>query len=278
MKDAQYDTNSFCLSEIKHHYGDNVHILYDPLVATQLARLCTAQTVQPEINFLVESLYRYLVSQVVSAEFPRRRSRHESRMQAALSPQDRALERGIIEAEMIDPQTPVVSVDIARAGILPSLTCYNQLNQLMTPAAVRQDHIIMSRAVDATDHVVGARISGEKIGGPIDGRFVLFPDPMGATGSSLATAIRYYKENFGGNAARLITLNLIVTPEFVRRLRDDHPEVVVYALRLDRGMSPPEILETVPGERWEEEKGLNEHDYIVPGGGGFGEIMNNAWV
>jgi hypothetical protein len=54
--------------------------------------------------------------------------------------------------------------------------------------------------------------------------------------------------------------------------------VIVYALRLDRGLSPAEVLETVPGERWSEEKGLTDHHYIVPGGGGLGEIMNNSFV
>jgi len=38
------------------------------------------------------------------------------------------------------------------------------------------------------------------------------------------------------------------------------------------------VLATVPGERWGEENGLNDLQYIVPGGGGFGEIMNNAYV
>jgi hypothetical protein len=38
------------------------------------------------------------------------------------------------------------------------------------------------------------------------------------------------------------------------------------------------VLATVPGTHWAEEKGLDEHQYIVPGAGGVGEILNNAWV
>jgi len=49
-------------------------------------------------------------------------------------------------------------------------------------------------------------------------------------------------------------------------------------MRLDRGLSPPDVLAAVPGERWDDERGLNEHQYIVPGGGGLGEVMNNAFV
>jgi uracil phosphoribosyltransferase len=226
----------------------------------------------------VEDLYRILIHEVLNARFPTARAAMESRMQAVLTPQAQQERRGFIDGELLDEDTPVVTVDIARAGILPSLTCYNILNQTLNPDKVRQDHLIMSRATDAADHVVGARISGEKVGGPVDGRFVLFPDPMGATGSSLSTAISYYKDHFGGRPRELITLNLIITPEFIRRIKADHPEVQIFALRLDRGMSSEEVLQTIPGERWDEERGLNEHSYIVPGGGGLGEIMNNAWI
>ncbi|MEO1267266.1 MAG: uracil phosphoribosyltransferase [Myxococcota bacterium] len=264
--------------ELEHHYGDQVHLLADPTARTLLAHLCSPSTHQPRINQLVEALYRQLVIHVVNQELPTTRARFDSRMKGPLEHDGHDPERGVIETDVLDPNTPVVTVDIARAGILPSLTCYNTLNGLLDPASVRQDHLIMSRAVDADDHVVGARISGDKIGGPIEGRYVLLPDPMGATGSSLSTAVQYYKDTFGGQAARWITLNLIITPEFIRRIVNDHPDVVIYALRLDRGMSDPDVLATAPGTHWERESGLNEHDYIVPGGGGFGEIMNNAWI
>lgn len=278
MLDCQHKTHNHTPSELVHHYGENVHILAHPVALSQLARLCSPDTFQPEINRLVEDLYRILIYEVINAQLPASRTQVESRMQEALTPPERAQGRGIIDACMIDRDTPVVTVDIARAGILPSLTCYNVLNQVLNPEKVRQDHLIMSRATDAMDQVVGARISGEKVGGPVDGRVVIFPDPMGATGSSLSTAISYYKEAFGGDAKQLITLNLIVTPEFIQRIQKDHPEVLIYALRLDRGMSAADVMETTPGQRWEEERGLDAHGYIVPGGGGFGEIMNNAWI
>jgi uracil phosphoribosyltransferase len=71
---------------------------------------------------------------------------------------------------------------------------------------------------------------------------------------------------------------LIVTPQYLKQVRTRHPNAIVYAVRLDRGLSPPEVLKAKPGERWDEENGLNELQYIVPGGGGFGELMNNAYV
>ena len=58
-----------------------------------------------------------------------------------------------------------------------------------------------------------------------------------------------------------------MTPEFIRTITSALPDVTVYALRLDRGMSPAEVLEATPGKFWEREFGLNDHQYIVPGGG-----------
>jgi uracil phosphoribosyltransferase len=271
MRDKAYQTGSYDASEIEHRYGDRVHILKDPLGLSLLAKLCTQACVQPEISQLIRMLYRRLIHEVVNACFPRSNQRLETRM-IELS------DRGVLESELLDPQTPVVSVDIARAGTLPSQVCYEYLNHVLNPEVVRQDHLIMSRVTDDQQRVTGAIISGDKVGGPIDGRIVLFPDPMGATGSSLSKAITYMKESFGGSPAQLITLNLIVTPQFIRRLTDDHPDVQIYVLRLDRGMSNAAVLDTIPGERWSEELGLTDTDYIVPGGGGFGEIMNNAFV
>ena len=115
-------------------------------------------------------------------------------------------------------------------------------------------------------------------GGDVENAFLLFPDPMGATGSSLAKAIELYKSQIPGTPRRIVNVHLIVTPEYLRCMTREHPDVVIYAVRLDRGLSPPDVLATVPGTRWDEERGLDDHQYIVPGGGGFGELMNNAYV
>jgi uracil phosphoribosyltransferase len=183
---------------------------------------------------------------------------------------------GVYRGQVIDPQTRVVTVNIARAGTLPSQICFDTLNQLLDPAGVRQDHLLMARTVDEALQVTGAAVGASKIGGPIDGRIVLFPDPMGATGSSLSKAVSVYKNLVSGRAAKYIAIHLIITPEYLRRLSNDHPDLLIYAVRLDRGLSPPRVFDTAPGTHWDEERGLNEHQYIVPGGGGFGEIMNNA--
>jgi uracil phosphoribosyltransferase len=271
MRDTLYANVPFRLSEMTHHYGPHVHLVGNPFLLSQLATLCAKGVIQPRINQLVELLYADLVKTVVNAEFPRKSVSVPTRMIDS-TPQ------GLYQGEVIDPQVRVVTVNIARAGTLPSQVTYDLLNTTVDPSLVRQDHIIMSRMIDAAQAVVGSEIGGAKIGGDVDDAFVLFPDPMGATGGSLSTAITLYKTKVPGRPRRIITLNLIVTPEYLRRMTKDHPDVIIYALRLDRGLSPPEVFGTEPGALWDQERGLDDRQYIVPGGGGFGEIMNNAYV
>lgn len=136
----------------------------------------------------------------------------------------------------------------------------------------------MSRATDVDGHVTGATWHDAKIGREVGGRLVLFPDPMGATGTSLTSALNHYNTRLEGTPGRCIAMPLIVTPEYLRNVLRAHPTTLVYALRVDRGLSADDVLATVPGTRWDDERGLDNHQYIVPGAGGVGEILNNAWV
>ena len=70
----------------------------------------------------------------------------------------------------------------------------------------------------------------------------------------------------------------MVTPEAVRRVRERHPDVHLYAGRLDRGLSTERALAAEPGAFLDEERGLNDVQYIVPGAGGMGELLTNSWV
>ena len=271
MRDHAYDEIPYRAPEMPHRYGPSVHVLADPLALTQLARLCAKGTNQPDINRLVGELYRDLLRVVVNAEFPRRAVATPTRM-IDHTP------HGVFHGQTIDPQVRAVTVNIARAGTLPSQVAYDFLNTLLDPRVVRQDHFVMARVLDEAAHVTGAKIFGSKIGGDVDDAILLFPDPMGATGGSMCTAIEAYKKDVIGKPRKIIAANLIVTPEYLKRITTTHPEAIVYALRLDRGLSPEDIFDTVPGTHWDRERGLDDKQYIVPGGGGFGEIMNNAYV
>ncbi len=269
--DVQFQSLPYRPCEITHRYGDKVHILGDPLSLAMLARLCAKGTVQPEINRLVGELTRMLVHEVVATEFPREPTVVPTRMIDVTT-------RGVWRGDATATATPAVVVAVARAGLLPSQVAYDFLNQVLLPEGVRQDHLALARTVDDKGGVTGAGVYGSKIGGPVDGAMLLIPDPMGATGSTISKVIEQYGADAYGRPSKVIAVHFIITPEYLRHVTSKHPEVIVYALRLDRGLSPPEVLQTTPGERWAEERGLTDKHYIVPGGGGLGEVINNSFV
>lgn len=270
MRDRTYEHYDYRLSELEHGYGPNVHLLACPVLLTQLARLCRAETVQPEITWLVRDIYETMVRAVIANELPRTLASVDTRM-------IRSTPRAVWCGQVLDPTTRVITVDIARAGTMPSQIAFEALLRLLSPKNVRQDHLYMNRVTDLDGVVTGVSLSGSKIGGDVQDAIVLFPDPMGATGGSMSRAAQVYKHELKGTPRRVVTLNLIVTPEFIRRITADHPDMVLYAIRLDRGMSESRILETTLGAM-PDESGLDAHQYIVPGAGGLGEILNNSEV
>lgn len=234
-----------------------------------LAKLCDPSAHQPLINQLLHTLYGELVRTVANNEFPQKESPLVSRM-ASNHPE------GEYFGKILDPQTKVVCVNLARAGTVPSQICYDAFNYLLEPSGVRQDHISINRKVNEQEQVVGTNLGGLKIGGDIVDRIVVIPDPMGATGSTIQSAMEIYSQL--GKAKRYIAMHLIVTPEYLRLVTKRFPELKVYAIRLDRGLTPKNSLTEIPGSEWDAERGLNEKQYIIPGGGGLGEVINNAFV
>ncbi|MDD0851572.1 uracil phosphoribosyltransferase [Halobacteriovorax sp. GB3] len=269
--DQSYVNQKYSLSEIKHHYGENVHILSNPMAQSFLTKLSSPNAVQPILNSYIEYLYSTLLEAVVGHSFPRVKVQTDTRMKEFS-------EKGTLEIDVIDPNTHIVSVDLARAGIYPSHLCYHHLNFILDPKNLRQDHFYAQRKVNEKNEVVGVDVTGSKIGGPVDDAIILLPDPMGATGGSLSYAISHYKNEVKGKAKKFICMNLIVTPEYIKRMTTDHPDVEIFALRVDRGLSPKDVLLKEPGQEWDREVGLNEHQYIVPGAGGVGEVLNNAFI
>lgn len=82
----------------------------------------------------------------------------------------------------------------------------------------------------------------------LEARPVFILDPMLATGGSASEAVRQLKEA----GARQVTLaSVLATPEGLRRLEADHPDLTVVAAAVDRQ--------------------LNEKGYILPGLGDAGD-------
>ena len=255
--------------ELAHAYGERVHILDNAHLLTALARLSAPEAQNPELPSLVRTIYRGLLL-AASAELPRVAAEIPTRMSAA---HPRA---GVYRGPILDPAVRVVVADVVRGGIVPAQTCFEMLCAVLPPANVRLDHLTLQRVSDSAGRVIGADLSGCKLGGPVDGAYLLLPDPMGATGATTVRVLEHYLETCG-RPARILAMPMIATPEFLRAVLAPFPELVVYTARLDRGLSPPRALAAMPGERWVEERGLDAKGYIVPGAGGVGEVLNNAW-
>jgi len=271
MLEVAYAESRFRPPQIEHAYGANICLLDDPLSWSLLARLCSPDTGQPDVGRLVRMLYESLGRTVLSAELPRSAVSIATRMSSS---HPEAVYRGLA----LSREAKAVTVGIARAGTMPSQVLYDLMNDVLDPNLVRQDHLFMSRTTDAQGKVTGATWHDAKIGRDVADRHVLFPDPMGATGGSMVSAVDYYMKELSGRPARCIAMHLIITPEYVRRVTEAHPDLLVYALRLDRGLSTDKALASPPGTYPDEERGLNDIQYIVPGAGGVGELLNNAWV
>jgi uracil phosphoribosyltransferase len=256
---------------LEHRYGPQVRILDDPFLLTLLARIGAPETGTEQLPELVRSAYRRLLGEVIAREFPAVRGRVKTRMTASEP-------RAFYQGPLLCKDTRLVLCSVIRAGILPSQACYETACEVLPPQNVRLDFLNMSRVIGADHRVTGVRLDGSKIGGPVDDAIVLIPDPMGATGGTVCRAVDVYRDLGGGPAKKLIALHLMVTPEAVRRITATHPDVVVYAGRFDRGLSPEHVLKTVPGTHPELERGLNDVQYIVPGAGGMGELLTNSWV
>jgi uracil phosphoribosyltransferase len=256
--------------EIEHAYGDWVHILSDPYICTLLGRLGHPETPMRDIRPLLRRIYERLLGNALAAEFPHDTLRWPTRMASVM-------EEGHFEGELLSPGVPVVISCVARAGVQPSEICYESLLQVLPDQNVRLDYLTMSRRVDEAGHVVGTDDSGTKIGGDVKDAILLIPDPMGATGGTIERVLSIYEERGLGPWRMAIAMPMIATPEFIRRLTPKRDRLRIWAGRLDRGLSSPEVLATRPGER-DDERGLNDTQYIVPGAGGVGELLTNSWV
>ena len=84
----------------------------------------------------------------------------------------------------------------------------------------------------------------------VRGRHVLILDPMLATGGSGSAATSAVRE---GDPASIRFVCVVSAPEGIARMQADHPDVPIFTAAIDRQ--------------------LNEHGYILPGLGDFGDRL-----
>jgi len=259
------DNNSY----LKHHLGENVYILDDIYAFSVLAKLSVPDTKQPMVNIYLKELYKTLLNNVVSTCFPRKEIEFKTRM-------FEVDEHGVFNANVIDPDTKVLVCDVARAGMIPGQICFDNLNLYLNPENVVFDHIMASRDIEEEANSVNTVLAGMKIIPEFSDGYILIPDPMGASGSSIKKVIDLYKSMHKN--IKIIVMHLIVTPEYVKKITDSHPDVTIMAIRYDRGLSEQKSLDAEIGKYPEGEKSLTKTKYILPGAGGLGEIINNNYI
>ena len=137
-------------------------------------------------------------------------------------------------------KTDVVIVPVLRAG----LGMLDAVLELL-PAA-RVGHIGLQR--DEATAIASRYYS--KLPSRLDRSYVLMIDPMLATGGSAVAAIDLIKAA-GARVIRMICI--VAAPEGVRVVQERHPDVAVYTPVVDRE--------------------LNDHKFIVPGLGDFGDRL-----
>jgi len=134
----------------------------------------------------------------------------------------------------------VVVVPVLRAG----LGMLDAVLELIPTARV--GHIGLQR--DEMTAVASQYYS--KLPTDLSDSFVLMIDPMLATGGSAVAALDLIKRA-GGTEVRMICI--VAAPEGVALVEKHHPDVHIYTPAIDRG--------------------LNDHKYIVPGLGDFGDRL-----
>ncbi len=271
MDDWQNRTLQRSLNEIEHGYGDRVHLLGDPILRTQLARLGGPGLRQPAYNRVLEQLYDRILDAVIVHAFP-------AELRSVPSREANHHPDAVVTGELLAERVRVTVGAVARAGTLVGQRCYERLSQMFDPEGIRLDHVFTNRHTSAVGKLPCVDYLGSKTGGAVDGRILLIPEPLAATGATMRYTLDVFGKEVGGIPARTVAMHLVVTPEYLRDVVLPHPTLEVFTLRVDRGLSSPEIRATPPGTHLDRERGLDDQLRIVPGLGAVGDLINNCFV
>ena len=145
---------------------------------------------------------------------------------------------GMADARRVDGGVVVVPVLRAGLGMLDAVL------ELIPTARV--GHIGLQRdEATAVASQYYARLPGD-----LAGNYVLMIDPMLATGGSAVAALDLLRAS-GARRPRMICI--VAAPEGIALVERQHPDVEIYTPVIDRG--------------------LNEHKFILPGLGDFGDRL-----
>ena len=202
----------------------SVHIIDHPLILHKLSIMRDKETSTNKFRQLLQEI-SMLMGYEVTRDFPLTYENIETPLQTMMAPKIAGKK--------------VVIVPILRAG----LGMVDGLLSLIPSARV--GHIGLYRDEETCLPVFYYyKMPSDK------GRLVILTDPMLATGGSACDAIERLKKD-GFNSIKLVCL--VASPQGVKAVRDNHPDVDVYIASLDEG--------------------LNEKNYILPGLGDAGDRL-----
>ncbi|CUG93954.1 uracil phosphoribosyltransferase, putative [Bodo saltans] len=139
----------------------------------------------------------------------------------------------------------ICGVSIMRAG--------ESMEQALreTCRGVRIGKILIQRDETTADKAPDTRFSYSKVPLDIHERIVFLMDPMLATGGSAAKAAEILIDKYKVKEENIIFLNVVSCPEGLTNFSSRFPKILVVTSAIDDG--------------------LNEHKYILPGLGDFGD-------
>ena len=200
----------------------NLKVVENPLIMRDMTYLRNLETKEYQFRLAVRRI-AYILASEISKEF----STTEIEVESPLE---------ITVGHKLTKQ--IVLVPVLRAG----LSLVNSFIEMIPQAKV--GHIGLQRD-EKTLLPVDYYYKAPK---QLDISTVIILDPMLATGGSASAAAKFLKDR---GACEIFMANLIASPEGVRKMGIDHPDVRIYTAALDRE--------------------LNENGYILPGLGDAGD-------
>ena len=139
----------------------------------------------------------------------------------------------------------ICGVSIMRAG--------ESMEQALrdTCRGIKIGKILIQRNEETADKGPDTRYNYAKLPKDIKDRWVFLLDPMLATGGSACKAVKCLIEQYAVKEEQIIFLNVVSCPEGLRNMSTQYPRIRVVTSAIDTG--------------------LNEHKYILPGLGDFGD-------
>lgn len=149
--------------------------------------------------------------------------------------------RGEENVELID-ESQIMVISVLRAALPMHDAVIDTLNYTVSGfLGIKRDEVTHQ------SHLFYDRV------GDCNGKIVILVDPMVATGGSLCDAIEIAKRK---GAKKIISLNIIASPEGIEKIEEKHPDVEMVIAQID--------------------KQLDANKFIIPGLGDAGDRAYNT--